>query len=71
MKLNLRTKLIGGFLIVVAALLGVFSIAYSGLDTMNANSEAIYGTRMRTISGSSGSFCRKADHQLYGLHGGR
>ena len=41
MKLNIRTKLIGGFLIVVALLLAVFGVAYNGLSTMGTAADTI------------------------------
>ena len=41
MKMNIRTKLIGGFLIVVALLLVVFGVAYNGLNTVASGAEGI------------------------------
>ena len=41
MKLNVRAKLIGGFLIVVAMLLVVFGISYNGLTSMAATTDHI------------------------------
>ena len=42
MKLNIRMKLIGGFLIVAALLIGVFGVAYTGLSTMGSNTQAVF-----------------------------
>ena len=41
MKLNVRAKLIGGFLVVVAMLLVVFGISYNGLKSMAATTDHI------------------------------
>ena len=42
MKLNIKTKLIGGFLIVAALLIGVFGISYVGLNTMGSNTKIVF-----------------------------
>lgn len=41
MKLNIRTKLIGGFLIVVALLLAVFGVSFNGLNTLGNSTDII------------------------------
>ena len=41
MKLNIRTKLIGGFLIVVALLLAVFGVSFNGINTLANSADAI------------------------------
>jgi methyl-accepting chemotaxis protein len=42
MKLNIKMKLIGGFLIVAALLIGVFGIGFSALNSVNNESSKIY-----------------------------
>lgn len=41
MKLNIRAKLIGGFLVVVAMLLVVFGVSWNGLNSMGAAADHI------------------------------
>jgi len=43
MKMNIKTKLIGGFLIVVALLLAVFGISFNGLNTVGNAADTILG----------------------------
>jgi len=42
MKLNIRTKLIGSFLIVIALMLGIFSISYFGFNNLSTNCNSVY-----------------------------
>jgi methyl-accepting chemotaxis protein len=41
MKMNIRTKLIGSFLIVVALLLAVFGVSYNGLNNVGGTADTI------------------------------
>ncbi|MEE8472653.1 MAG: hypothetical protein V3S82_05755, partial [Dehalococcoidia bacterium] len=41
MRLSVKAKLIGGFLIVVALLLAVFGISYNGLNTLGKGADNI------------------------------
>jgi methyl-accepting chemotaxis protein len=42
MKINIKTKLIGGFLFVVVLLVGVVYFGYSGLNTLNDHTKAVF-----------------------------
>jgi CHASE3 domain sensor protein len=42
MKLNIKTKLIGGFLVVVALLIGVLGVGFSALNSVSNESKNIY-----------------------------
>jgi methyl-accepting chemotaxis protein len=42
MKLNIRLKLLGGFFIVAALLIGVFGIGYSALNSVSQESNKVY-----------------------------
>jgi CHASE3 domain sensor protein len=42
MKLNIQSKLIGSFLIVIALLLAVFGISYWGLNSVADSSKTVY-----------------------------
>jgi methyl-accepting chemotaxis protein len=41
MKMNIRTKLIGGFVIVIAMMVGVFAIGWNGLNSLDAAADHI------------------------------
>ena len=41
MKLNIRTKMLGGFLVVVGLLIVVFAIGWNGLNTLNSAADRI------------------------------